>query len=35
MGRYGVDTWLRIYAAHAHRHADQIREARASVKDRT
>ncbi len=28
MGRYGVDTWLRIYAAHAHKHARQIREAR-------
>ena len=28
-GRYGVDTWLRIYADHAHDHADQIRAARA------
>ncbi len=28
MGRYGVDTWLQIYAAHAHKHARQIREAR-------
>ena len=28
MGRYGVDTWLKIYAAHAHKHARQIREAR-------
>jgi hypothetical protein len=28
MGRFGVDTWLRIYAPHAHRHADQIRAAR-------
>jgi hypothetical protein len=27
-GAYGVETWLRIYAAHAHRHARQIREAR-------
>jgi hypothetical protein len=26
-GRYGVATWLRIYAAHAHDHADQIRRA--------
>ena len=32
MGRFGLDTWLRIYAAHAHRHADQIRTARASFK---
>jgi len=31
-GRFGLDTWLRIYAAHAHRHADQIRVARAAVK---
>jgi hypothetical protein len=27
-GAYGVDTWLRIYAAHAHKHARQIREGR-------
>src|SRR4029079_10076896 len=27
VGRFGVDTWLRIYAPHAHRHADQIRVA--------
>lgn len=26
-GVYGMDTWLRIYAAHAHEHADQIRRA--------
>jgi DinB superfamily len=32
VGRFGLDTWLRIYAAHAHRHADQIRVARASLK---
>lgn len=32
VGRYGLDTWLRIYAAHAHKHADQIRTARASLK---
>jgi hypothetical protein len=32
LGRYGLDTWLRIYAPHAHRHADQIRVARASGK---
>jgi hypothetical protein len=28
-GPYGVETWLRIYADHAHGHADQIRAARA------
>ena len=27
-GRYSVDDWLRIYAAHCHDHADQIRRAR-------
>lgn len=26
-GRYSVEDWLRIYAAHAHEHADQIRRA--------
>ena len=31
-GRYGMDTWLNIYSAHAHDHADQIRRARASAK---
>lgn len=31
-GRYGVETWLEIYAKHAHNHADQIRRARASAK---
>ena len=31
-GRYGMDTWLNIYSAHAHDHADQIRRARASLK---
>lgn len=30
-GRYGVDRWLEIYAEHAHKHADQIRRARASA----
>ncbi len=30
-GRYDVEGWLRIYAAHAHGHADQIRRARASA----
>lgn len=28
-GAYGVGQWLRIYAAHSHEHADQIRSARA------
>jgi hypothetical protein len=28
-GPYGVEDWLRIYAAHSHDHADQIRAARA------
>ena len=28
-GRYTVETWLEIYAAHAHDHADQIRRARS------
>ena len=28
-GTYGVGQWLRIYAAHSHEHADQIRAARA------
>jgi len=32
LGRFGLDTWLRVYAAHAHRHADQIRAARGSAK---
>lgn len=31
-GRYGVERWLEIYAAHAHNHADQIRRARAAAK---
>jgi hypothetical protein len=30
-GRYAVEDWLRIYADHAHNHADQIRRARASA----
>jgi DinB superfamily len=30
-GPYGVETWLEIYAAHAHDHADQIRRARAAA----
>jgi hypothetical protein len=31
-GSYGVERWLEIYADHAHKHADQIRKARASAK---
>ena len=30
-GRYTVETWLRIYAEHAHKHARQIRQARAAA----
>jgi hypothetical protein len=30
-GRFGMDTWLRIYAPHAHRHAVQISIARGSL----
>lgn len=29
-GRYSVETWLEIYAAHAHDHAEQLRRARAT-----
>ena len=31
-GRYTVETWLRIYADHAHKHARQIMAARAGAK---
>ena len=31
-GVFGVERWLEIYAAHAHKHADQIRRARASAR---
>jgi hypothetical protein len=30
-GRYSCETWLEIYAAHAHDHADQIRRAREAT----
>jgi hypothetical protein len=30
-GAYSVDDWLRIYAAHPHEHADQIREVRSAI----
>jgi hypothetical protein len=29
-GPYSVDTWLELYAAHAHDHADQLRQAATS-----
>ncbi len=32
IGRYPVDRWLEIYAEHAHKHADQIRLARAAAR---
>lgn len=31
VGRFGLDTWLRVYGPHAHRHADQILAARKSL----
>jgi hypothetical protein len=31
VGRYGTETWLKTYAEHAHKHARQIREARAAA----
>jgi hypothetical protein len=31
VGRFGLDTWLKIYGPHAHRHADQIRVARSAA----
>jgi hypothetical protein len=34
IGRFGLDTWLRIYAPHAHRHAEQILLARKSLVQR-
>jgi hypothetical protein len=30
-GPYSVDDWLRIYAAHSHDHAEQIRVARGAA----
>ncbi len=30
-GRYTTEDWLRIYAAHAHNHADQIRRLREAL----
>jgi hypothetical protein len=34
-GPYGVETWLEIYTAHAHDHANQIRRARESGRGAT
>jgi len=34
-GRYTMDTWLEIYAEHAHKHAGQIRRAREAAKRRS
>ena len=31
IGRYTVETWLKIYAEHAHKHARQIRAARGAA----
>ncbi len=31
LGRFGIDTWLRVYGPHAHRHATQLRLARGSL----
>jgi DinB superfamily len=31
MGEYSIDTWLEVYAAHCHDHADQIRRAAAEA----
>jgi hypothetical protein len=31
VGRFGLDTWLRVYGPHAHRHADQILVARSAA----
>ena len=30
-GRYTIEAWLKIYAAHAHNHAEQIRALRAAL----
>lgn len=31
-GSYGVETWLEIYAAHAHDHADQVQRCRQEAR---
>ena len=35
VGRYTPETWLTIYAAHAHKHAQQIRAARDAARKQT
>jgi hypothetical protein len=35
LGAYGVEHWLKIYGAHAHKHARQIREAREAAVPKT
>lgn len=32
MGAYSIDTWLEVYAAHCHDHADQVRRAVAEAR---
>jgi DinB superfamily len=32
IGRYTIERWLQIYAAHAHKHAEQIATARAEAR---
>ena len=34
-GPYSVEMWLRIYAAHAHNHAEQIHQSRAAFKEKS
>jgi DinB superfamily len=31
IGAYSIDTWLEVYAAHCHDHADQVRRAAAEA----
>ena len=31
-GAYSIDTWLEVYAAHCHDHADQVRRAVAEAR---
>ncbi|HZF38620.1 MAG TPA: DinB family protein [Blastocatellia bacterium] len=33
-GPYTAENWLKIYAAHAHRHADQIRQLREKLREK-
>ena len=34
LGEYSIDTWLEVYAAHCHDHADQARRAAAEARGR-